>query len=156
MNGLLKQQHSIFLTHGRPEIIEHEMEEFGINTDKFLRKNLLHIYQIPNMLENPGGLLAGYENALKTIFVDSKPPYRIVGRAIQDISTKAGMMAQLQLEHLFHNSIYSRNCTVLCHYPYNQIEPTLREKWVSNILDEHNATVFMPHHTNGISFSLPN
>lgn len=46
-NGLIKEKHCIFLTHGKTRLIEEEMEKFGINVIHFKKRKMLHIYQIP-------------------------------------------------------------------------------------------------------------
>ena len=155
LNGLLKRQHCIYLTHDKTKSIENEMKKFGINVDGFLRKNLLHIYKIQDPIKDPKGLLHGYKTTVKQILADSKPPYRIVGRIIQDLSTKKAVEAELQLERSFHSNFESFDGCVLCTYPYDDIEPTRRSEWVSTLVNEHHATVFLPQHLEGISFSLP-
>ena len=155
LNGLLKQQHCIYLTHGNTKNIENDMEKFGINVYRFLEKNLLHIYKIRDPFKDPKGVMHGYRSVIKQILADSKPPYRIAGRLIEDLSTKEAVKAELQMEHSFHNNFENFDGHVLCSYPYDDIEPTQRSKWVSSIITEHNAAVFLPQHLEGISFNLP-
>ena len=154
LNGLLKRQHCIYITHGKTKKIENEMEKFGINVGRFLGENLLHIYKIQDPLKDPKGLMHGNHSIIKQILADSKPPYRLTGRPIEDLSTKKAVEAMLQLERSFHSDFESFDGSVLCTYPYDDIEPTRRSEWVSSLVNEHHATVFLPKHLEGIAFNL--
>ena len=155
LNGLLKGQHSSYLSHDEIEIVEKKMTEFGIEVEKFQRKNLLHIYKAQDPTKDHKGLLHGYETVTKQILSGSKPPHRIAGRLIQNMSTKESVQAELQLEHLFHSNFKDFDGCVLCIYPYDNIEQKHRSEWITSIINEHHGTVFLPKDIDGISFNLP-
>jgi len=155
LNGLLKGQHSSYLTYDETEIVEKEMAKFGIDVEKFQRKNLLHIYKVLDPTKDPKGIMHGYKTVVNQILADSKPPHRIVGRLIDDMSTKEAVKAELQMEHFFHSNFEDFDGCVLCSYPYDNIEPNQHSEWITNLINEHHASVFLPQSLDGISFNLP-
>jgi hypothetical protein len=155
LNGLLKGQHSSYLTHDETEIVEKEMKRFGIDVEKFQEKNLLHIYKVRDPTKDPKGFMHGYELVVKQVLGNSRPPHRIVGRLIKDMSTKEAVKSELEIEHLFHSNFADFDGYVLCSYPYDTIEPSQRSEWITSLVNEHHASVFLPKDAEGISFSLP-
>jgi hypothetical protein len=52
-NGLLKEEHCIITTfEDNIQIIKNEMEDSNIDVEAFKKKNLLHIYQIPDPMND--------------------------------------------------------------------------------------------------------
>ena len=141
-NGLLKGESCVFLTEGEPKVIAHEMKKNGISVDSYLQKNLLYIYQIPNLTEDPDGILMGCEKILQRIKAELKPPYRVVGRVIPDISTEAGLEVEYALERIFHANFDGFNGSFLCHYDCTKIPLERRAQWIDKLARNHHAVIY--------------
>ena len=141
-NGLQKGIHTICITHDDVNFVEKEIASTGIDVDNFKRKNLLHIYQIGNIMESKDGLTSAYNDMLKKLTVDSKPPYRFVGRTIANISTNEGIEAELVLENLFHSHFDSYPGSVLCPYNVAEIEKSKRPIWLQRLLEYHHNLIY--------------
>jgi len=87
-NGLLKGEYCICLVHESLKSVKKQFAVSGIDVDDFLKNNLLHIYQIPDITKDPEDVLTGFIILMKKCLADSKPPYRITGRIIPDIYTR--------------------------------------------------------------------
>ena len=151
-NGLKKREHSICLTHGDVTLVEDEIASLGIDVDHFKRKNLLHIYQIENILERQDGLESGYNDLLKTVTADSKPPYRVTGCTIPDVSTEKGIQAELVIERLFHSNFNKYQCSFLCTYDVNGIERSKRPIWIAQLLQNHHRLIYATDPANAVTF----
>ena len=73
-NGLKKGEHSICITHDDVDKTADELASSGIDVDYFKRKNLLHIYQIENIMEHKDGVKKGCEELIATFTKNLKPP----------------------------------------------------------------------------------
>lgn len=153
-NGLLKGEHCIYGTHGDPKYIEDQMAYSGINVEEFRRKNLLHIYSIPNAMDDPEGPLKGSEKIANKILADSKPPFRVVSIFIPEVNTDAQMQAQLDIESNRHASFSNLQCSWLCPYDLNKIEDSIKEKFMDGLLRNHHAVVSAAKSGGGIGFNI--
>jgi hypothetical protein len=151
-NGLKADEHSICLTHGNANQVEEEMLSLGIDVDHYKRKKLLHIYQLENILERKDGIVSGFNELLKTVAIDSKPPQRFVGRCIKDVSTKEGINSELVLEHLFHSNFNKYDCSFLCTYAVNDIEGSKRPVWLNELFRNHHNLIYATDPENAVTF----
>ena len=153
-NGLLKGEHCVYGTHGDPTYIENQMAYSGINVEEFRRKNLLHIYGIPNAMDDPEGPLKGAEKITKKILADSKPPFRVVSLFIPEVNTETEMQAQLDIERNLHASFSNLQCSWLCPYDPDKIENSMREKFMDGLMRSHHAVVSISNSGSGIAFNI--
>jgi hypothetical protein len=152
-NGLLKEEHCIITTfEDNIQIIKNEMEANNIDVEA-LKKNLLHIYQIPDPMNHPEGELKGMEEIRDRIFADSKPPYRIVSRA-PEIKTKQQAESDIIIQHTVHFTFGNFPGSVMCSYQVDKIEPKIHGQWFVNILQNHHAAIFAPKSGQGIAFDM--
>lgn len=151
-NGLKKGEHSICLTHDDVGLVENEIASIGIDVDYFKRKNLLHIYQIENIMERREDLVSAYKDLLKTVTADSKPPFRCIGRTIPDVSTKEGIQAELVIERLFHSNFELYPCSFLCTYGVEDIEKSRRPLWLEELLANHHSLIYATDPENAVAF----
>lgn len=154
-NGLLKGEHCIYGTHGDTQYIENQMAYSGINVEDFKRKNLLHIYQIPNAMDDPEGPLKGAEKIMNKILADSKPPFRVVSVLVPEINTDAQMAAELDIERNRHASFGNLQCSWLCPYDLENIEASILEEFMDGILRNHHAAISTSKFGLGIAFDIP-
>lgn len=151
-NGLKKGEHSICITHDDVKYIERELVSNGLDVDYFKRKNLLHIYQIGNIMEHKDGLKKGFEELFKTITAQAKPPYRFIGRVIPDISTRKGIIAQLELEHFFHSHFADYQAHVICTYNVKDIEKNQRSVWLGQLCENHHNLIYAVEPESAVAF----
>lgn len=64
-DGLAKGEHCTYATQEDPDFIRAKMEEYGIDTGKFLKKGLLHIRQPSDPSSHPEGILEGAKKVLR-------------------------------------------------------------------------------------------
>ena len=140
-NGLKNGENCIYLTHGDPETIKTEMDESGIDVKEFVQKNILHIQQISSPEKDPKGILVGYENIIKQVTTDRKPPYRIVGRMMPSIGQEVAMSVQIAIERLTHAIFENLNSTVLCEYDFNEIPTKDHKMWLGRLYSHHHAAI---------------
>ena len=140
-NGLIKGENCIYLTHGDPKIIKNEMDENGIDVKEFVQKDLLHIQQISSPEKDPNGILIGYENIVKQVTADKKPPYRFVGRIMPDIGIEEAMSVQIAIERMAHATFENLNSTVLCTYDFNEIPVKDYKMWLGRLFSYHHAAI---------------
>jgi MEDS: MEthanogen/methylotroph, DcmR Sensory domain len=140
--GLEKAERCIYLTHGEIEHIENDMVNFGINVIQFKKKNLLHVYKIPNPIENSVSILDGANNMLKQVLKNPQAPFRIVGRIIDDIGMEEAISIQLYLEKRFHDTFETLNGSVMCTYDFFQIQENNRwHYWLDSLAKYHHVLV---------------
>lgn len=152
-NGLRLGESCFYLTHQDPAIVEKDMRESGmIDVSAFLKKDLLHIHQIPDVSQDKDGILDGCQKILKAI-QEYGTPYRIVGRAISDVSTEMSMEVQYVLEKVFHSRFEGVDGSVLCHYDWSQIGGN-RLRWLERLSRTHHAIIFATGFRHGMAFSM--
>ena len=125
------------------------MKTYGINLEKFFDTKLLHIYQLQKLGGSTNYILNNARKVIEEIVKVVKPPRRAVGRVIRDITTKSGILAGIKFDRDFHESFASFNGAVLCSYPYKQIEPSQKERWMTDYIYSHHASLFIPTHGTG-------
>lgn len=153
-NGLLKGEQCIYATNGDAKFIEDQMSYSGINVEDYKRKNLLHIYQIPNTMDDPEGALKGAEKIMNKILADSKPPFRVISIFIPEVNTDAEMAAAVDIERSRHASFSNLQCSWLCPYYLENIEASIREEFMDSILRNHHAVISASRSGLGIAFNI--
>jgi len=149
LNGLKKEERCIYITDENTNQISAKMKTYGINLEKFFEKKLLHVYQLQKLAGSTNYILNNARKIIEEMMNDIKPPRRAVGRVVRDTTTKNGMSAMIKVEEGFHESFSSFNGAVLCSYPYKQIESSQKERWMTDIIYNHHASLFIPTHGSG-------
>lgn len=152
-NGLKVGESCFYLTHQEPEIIEKEMSKSGMmDAAEWVKRGMLHIHQIPDISQDKEGMLEGCQKILKMI-QEYKAPYRIVGRAISDVSTEMAMETEYVLEKVFHAKFEKIDGSFLCHYDWSQIGGN-RLRWIEKLSRTHHAIIFATKFRRGMAFNL--
>ncbi len=146
-NGLVKDESGIYLTSKDPQRIMDTMVKFNMNFQPHLKNKSLQILELPKFDEDPDGILLGIEKFMKKMLSELKPPYRIVGRIISDISTELGMSVELALERYLHARFDSLDGSFLCTYDYYEVPEKDRLKWLDSLIKNHHAVIYAnePH-----------
>lgn len=153
-NGLLRGEHGVILTHEDVKSIEDDMVYIGIDVHAFKQKNLLHIYQISNPADDPDGVLSGFKKIWSGIFANLKPPFRVVGRALPEVNTVQQIENEMVVERYCHNASSNFPCSVMCTYHVEKIESARRGEWLSNLLQNHHATIFATKLGGGMALDM--
>src|SRR3972149_2372465 len=151
-NGLKKGEHSICITHDDVDKTVDELASSGIDVDYYNRKKLLHVYQIENIMERPEGIIVGYNDLLKKLTADSKPPYRFVGRTLPNVCTTEGITAEIEIEELFHSNFEKYDCSFLCPYNVQDIEENQRSVWLGQLCNNHHNLIYAVEPESAVAF----
>ena len=154
-NGLLRGHHCIYAMQGDTKFIEDQMAYSGIHVEEFKTKDLLHFYQIPNVMEDPEGALKGANKIMNKMFANSKPPFRIISLFVSEINSDAQMSAALDIEHIFHSSFSNLQCSWLCPYDLRNIEDGRKEVFMDKVMRNHHAVINTGKYGLGIAFDVP-
>ena len=149
LNGLRKEERCIYFTDENTNQIAAKMKTYGIKLEKFFDKKLLHVCQLQKLKGSTNYILNNARKVIEEIVKVVKPPRRAVGRVIRDITTKSGILAGIEFDRDFHESFASFNGSALCSYPYKQIEPSQKERWMTDYIYCHHASLFIPTHDTG-------
>jgi hypothetical protein len=156
-NGLLKGQDGIHIIPDDIDIssIQNEMIKSGIDFEDFKKKGLLHIRQVSarDYRENP---VKGFDSIVKEIVAELKSPsrFRMIARAIPDVSTEEHITDELEVECAYHSTFHNFGGSLLCSYQVEQIEPKRRGKWIEDILQNHHSAIFVTKPGQGIAFNM--
>ena len=133
-------RNAIYLTENEPSIIIEKMCNFGIDTDYYLSKNLLHVIQIPDFLESPEGTRTTNEKFMSELLTSIKPPYYVVGRSFPDLTRDGAVDAEIEAEVLFHSNFARFNGACLCSYKKDKLTD-LPDGAKQQILHNHHMIV---------------
>jgi hypothetical protein len=153
-NGLLKGENCIYATHGDANVIEDAMIKYGIDVEGFKKENLLHVYDIPNPMDDTETPARAAEKLWEYIMTDSKPPFRIVTRLVPDVSTEKAISVELDMEHNIHARYHDFNGSLICPYHVNKIAEKERGRWIIGLLQNHHAVIFAPKFGKGKAFNM--
>ena len=136
--GLQKGIPHVLLTNENIRKVEDKMADEGIDIEGWKRKNLLHI--LNNIHGDPENSLKSFLNIWEKIKKDSSNnPFMLVGKAISDVSIEKGMLAELNIERHVNRNL-NKTFGALCCYDINNIEQNDRERWISDLSQNHGET----------------
>lgn len=168
LNGLQREEHCIYTTHGNPKIVEREMRGRGIDVDTFKRKKLLHVCKISDPLLDPKGRQHGIRRIMDAMFMeeDCKPPLRIVSRFVRRTATEREIRGNIRIDSEVQEAIKHKKKSsppplptyapfenfrgsLICPYPLNDVLTPRHRKWVTSHLQSHDAVIFAPRSGSG-------
>ena len=157
--GLLKEENCIYCIpdYEDKSKIENEMYQYGIDVKYFIKRNLLIIFQIPNLLRHPKGVLRGSEEVLDIMLsnINSNKSIRLVGRFIDKLNTKEEIDANLVLEKYYHSKFCNFKGSILCHYDVENCPANSNPEWLNSIFENHHSSIFITDlDGKGVAFEL--
>jgi hypothetical protein len=157
--GLLKGENGIYCIHDYEDKIkiENEMSQYGIDARYFIKKGLLTIFQIPNLLRHTKGVIKGSEEVLDKILLNINPikTFRLVIRFIDKLNSKEQIDANLILEKYYHSIFYRFNGSILCHYDVDNSPANSNSEWLNVIFENHHSAIFITDlDGKGVAFEL--
>ncbi len=155
--GLLNGESCIFLVdHGKKiKPTKNRMKQDKIDVKFYESKNILHIYQIPQLDKDPDGILEGFKKFTKKIFSESNGPYRIVGRIISNISNEVGMSVRMVIEKNTHAIFDELNGIILCLYDIREISETNHNIVIDKLCKSHHMIIDIRDNKETVRY-LPN
>jgi MEDS: MEthanogen/methylotroph, DcmR Sensory domain len=151
-NGFAKGESCILYSSDRPEIIEKQLSDGGIEVRTFKQKNLLRIYEIERSADNKHDILHILNQVREESKKTMKPPYRFVGGTLTDVETKDGMKFSILLEKSGHQHFDEFNRSQICCYDISKIEPTRKNEWVSLLLRNHHYVIYASEPNKAVAF----
>ena len=151
-NGLKKGESCILFAPDNPVTIESAMRDSGIDVDLHKNANTLRVYQIDRSNSAKVDTLATLRKIRDEATRGMKPPFRFAGRTITDIETLQGMKLGIELEHSGQANFESFECSQLCYYDIDKIEPTMRQSWISGLLKNHHHVIYASDPGKAVAF----
>lgn len=140
--GLEKGEQCIYLTHDDPKLIESDMERYGINVRHYKKNKTLHVYKMPNLMVGSESILTSMQSALKHLPIDPRTPFRLVGRAIDNVGFEVAIAVEHHLEKTLQELFEDLNGSILCPYDFSQIQSNNQWRdWLANLESCHHATL---------------
>lgn len=153
-NGLEHGQPAVYLSErDEAEDLIHDMQEFGINVEKYKVKKMLLVAKVKSPAEHPLGPSMGLDFLCQFIFEKVKPPFRMVGRLYRPIS-KPLVQKNLQLEIEAQLNFKKLPWSAICSYDSALSQPELRDSWFLALLKNHDALITAPGNHKGIGFMM--
>lgn len=153
-SGLQKGEHCFYLSvRDEPEKVAWQMEEFGINTSRYLREGLLHLLKVESPSEDPEGPEAGLDKLCKRLFSIGSLPLRVVGR-LYEPSTPPRIKRNIILEGLAQSHFNELRWSAICSYDVSKTTPEMHDSWFLAMVKNHDALITAPRSHKGIGFFL--
>ena len=155
-----------FVSELRKDFVESEIRDNDINVDEFIEKNLLRIYEFPNLFDSYEEPEKGLEDLVA--HMDSESPSekgldfdRVVIKCLFTLNDSVQVKKDMELERK-HNISFRRfrDCSLLVTFPVNDIEATIsghnsvRSEWMNTLLKEYDAVIFARQFNKGLALYL--
>jgi len=151
-NGLLKGEHAVFLTSEDPKYIEGKIAKI-IDVNKFKKKGLLHIVQIPKNFTNSSDALKQYGEVLKIVESSAEKGFRLTGPFIEKTNTKIGKKLRLLIEQKSEKFLSKHKGSILCPHPIVKAKNDEERQWMCNMFKEHTDILYIPKSGQSKSFN---
>ena len=141
-SGLSNGEYCIFTTYKSANSLAKKLTNFGIDVDRFKKRNLLDVCKIIELEKDPHGV----KNEIKRIndfLQKSDLPKRIVGSYVWDILVKNDVDANIAAEKSIHSNFADLNGSILCPYPFKQVPLQERAQWMIEMLKNHHVAIFV-------------
>lgn len=137
---LAKNETVIYYTHGKPNIIEKQLNDLGIDSNYYISKDLLHIIKIPDFLKEPEGPKNSIDETMSQI-LKLKPPYHIIGRFFPDLTIKDSLNAEVSAEQMLQTNSANFDGSFLCSYSLDELSK-ISQEGKKEILSNHHNIIF--------------
>lgn len=153
-NGLEKGEHCIYAMTDEIEIVKKNMSDYGIDSEKFLRNNLLHIYKIPDSYDYSKDPILEAKKFWEKIMANTVPPLRIFSTFTRQIHEKSAIECQIRIEEFLDSEYETIQGTWICPYNVTNIESENQLKWIKKLVSSHESVIFVPSIGKGMAFDL--
>lgn len=153
LNNLKKGGSCVFFTEDDPKAIRKRLIAAGLDVRKYERANSFRFFETPKARKEEK---VDFLDVLRFLRSEAakgmKPPFRFVGRTIQDIESKEGMRNGLTLEKIGQEHFPEFDNAQLCYYDLRKLEPSRRDKWVKGLLENHHQVIYASRPDKAVAF----
>lgn len=164
-SGLVHKEDCSYLSEEEVEAVKREMSDSGIDVNAYVDNNLLHIYQVPSLVDYEKGTNIKKEQDFAQAILKNpskiKQTGRIVLRCVYKINNEEQIKSNLKWEYDYRfKNLKGSGTTVVCTYPINDIIPTISDstgpygKWMSTLLELYDGVIFARRFWKGVAFNL--
>jgi len=154
--GLKKNETCIYLTTEHDEkIFEKNLDELGIDIEKFKAKNKFKIFQIANPFTHNGGFGNSINKVWKEISGTFHSPIRIACNIVGHVSKLSTDQIEnlLTTEMCVNQEFTKSEDYLLCTYNIGETDSETSDYFLKAI-KKHNAAIFTPRSSVGIAIYL--
>lgn len=151
-NGLALDEQCVYATEGDSGLIVLKMLEYGIPM-KYFQTGKLKVYHIQSVHGGPREIMENCKKDIAMIMSNLSKPFRIVSRIVPDVSTRAGMSVELELEHSVHRSFEDFGGSLICPYDISKMEVGKKKQWMEDLRATHDAIIYAPRFGEGGVFT---
>jgi len=145
--GLDNKEHCFYTTQNPQKILD-GMKNHGIDTEK--NRDLLHIVQIPPKFENYSKMIL---DKVSTLPQDSK--IRLISTHYFDFNSEEKTDRMAEIEQCVDDDYEKIKGNMICSFAVNHIDKKLRDRFLNQLLDSHNAIMFQTKENGTEVFMLP-
>jgi hypothetical protein len=152
--GLEKGESCVFFTDEDPKKIRRMLTSQGLDVERYEKANTLRIFQMPkpdssNQQIDVLTILRGIRSASTT---GMKRPFRFAGRTIPDIESRNGIMQGMVVERTGQEHFDEFDNAQMCFYDIRKIEPTKKDEWIKQLLENHHKVIFASDPDRAVAF----
>ena len=151
-NGLALGEQCVYATDGDSGAIVLKMLTYGIPI-KYFQTGKLKVYQIHSVHGGPREIMENCRKDIAMIMSSLSSPFRIVSRIVPDVSTRAGMSVELELEHSVHRSFEEFGGSLICPYDVSKMEAGRKRQWMDDLRATHHSIIYAPRFGEGGVFT---
>jgi hypothetical protein len=123
--------------------VKQQMEEFGIDTERYMREDCLRIVTIPDPAKTLEGFKAGCREILDSLLEEAKMPLRMVLHVRYQLNNENELQNHAEFERFIEDNFRNFPGSMLCnHYVGNYPASKPNETWTRRMLETHD-TVFI-------------
>ncbi|MHB8565598.1 MAG: MEDS domain-containing protein [Nitrososphaerales archaeon] len=134
-----------------PESIKKQMEEFGIDTEHYVRDGSLKFVRIQDPAKDPDGFKAGCQKTLESLVSEVRKPVRMVLHVRYQFNTKNEIEEHADFENVIESSFTSFPGSILCNHYIGSNTQEKHGEWTKKMLQTHD-NVFVVSSQRGIPF----
>lgn len=151
-NGLAMGEQCVYAMEGDSGTIVLKMLNYGIPM-KYFQTGKLKVYQIQSILGGPKEIMKNCRRDIAIIISNLNQPFRMVSRIVPDVSTRAGMSVELELERSVHRYFEDFGGSLICPYYVSKMESSRKRQWMEDLRANHHTIIYAPRFGEGGVFT---
>ncbi len=154
--GLAQGESCVYLNFEDQTILERKLRDLGVDVCQATRENRLRFYPGKEIPRKPATSLEDVKKLIEDSTRGMKPPFRILGNFVAQITHPRRLQAQRLIEKLLHEKFDKLGITMLCWYDLTKLPRSARHEIVEWIIPNHNHVIFAsePSKAFGLDSSL--
>ena len=152
LNNLAKGGSCIFFASEDPEQMRKRLIAAGLDVRRYERANSFRFFQTPKPRKEKVDFLTVLRFLRSESAKGMKPPFRFVGRTIQDIESVEGMRSGLALEKVGQEHFPEFDNAQLCYYDLRKMERSMRARWITGLIQNHHQVIYASKPDKAVAF----